>query len=148
VWKGLLLGGTSTDPAGKSEFKSLVAVKHAWYRTHRVSEAAMYLLAASGSVRSLSPVLFHAEYDDISQDVCLSPTTPLRPNRQYTQLVLSTFGKIISDPTLTPLQVGRALLTAVMIHGDLFFTGRILHQCLSINNIIALQEPTEVKSSM
>jgi len=156
VWKGLLLGETSVDPVGgnhadpasESEPKSLVAVKYAWRSSHRVSEAEIYRLSASRGVRSLSRVIFHAEYEDISRDVRLSLKTPLQHNRHYTQLVLSTYGKTISDPTLTPLEVARALLAAVVIHADLFFTGSILHRDLSINNIIVLREPTVVKSSV
>ncbi|KAF8422257.1 hypothetical protein EV426DRAFT_176258 [Tirmania nivea] len=148
VWKGLLLSMNSTVPAGNSQTQPLVAVKYAWRSTHRVSEAAMYLLASSRGVRSLSPILSHAEYEDINQDVRLRLNTPLGHNRHYGQLVLGMFGKTICDPTLTPLEVARALLAAVVIHAELFFTGRILHRDLSINNIIALQEPRVVRSSL
>ncbi|RPB20003.1 hypothetical protein L211DRAFT_578135 [Terfezia boudieri ATCC MYA-4762] len=157
VWKGLLLSTTIPAsspqsqplvPAGSPQTQSLVAVKYAWRSTHRSSEAAMYLLASSRGVQSLSPILCHAEYEDISQDVRLRLTTPQGHNRHYTQLVLGTFGKTIFDPTLTPLEVARALLAAVVIHAELFFTGRILHRDLSINNIIALQEPRVVRRSM
>ncbi|KAF8422226.1 hypothetical protein EV426DRAFT_643421 [Tirmania nivea] len=170
VWKGLLLSTNSTVPAGSPQTQPLVppgspqtqplvpagnpqtqplvAVKYAWRSTHRSSEAAMYLLASSRGVRSLSPILSHAEYENISQDVRLRLTTPQGHNRHYTQLVLGTFGKTIFDPTLTPLEVARALLAAVVIHAELFFTGRILHRDLSINNIISLQEPRVVRRSM
>lgn len=144
VWKGLL---RSTNTVPHPSTPTFVAIKYAWRSTNRISEAAMYLLATSRGVRGLPPILSYSDHEDIFQDVRFGLSTPLAHNRHYTRLVLGVLGRPVSDPSLTPLEVARALLAAVVIHADLFFTGGILHRDLSPNNIISLQEPQLVCKS-
>jgi len=53
--------------------------------------------------------------------------------RLNSSMGFNLYGKTMSDPTLAPLEVARALLAGVVIHADLFFTGSILYWDLSIN---------------
>ncbi|RPB19638.1 hypothetical protein L211DRAFT_842443 [Terfezia boudieri ATCC MYA-4762] len=153
VWNGTL---KATD--------RVVAVKYSWQSTKRTSEADNYSVARSKGVVGLPELLLYNQYEDVHTGIRrgVIPCTvhdPDKPtpseesavdayklfaagcNRSFTRLVLGTVGKPISDSSLSPLEIARGLLAALIAHASLFFQGCILHRDVSINNIIAITTP-------
>lgn len=64
-------------------------------------------------------------------------------DRELTCLVFGTMGTVIRDlfNVLTPLDIARAMLGALIGHASLFFNGDILHRDISPNNIISCRTP-------
>ena len=60
-----------------------------------------------------------------------------RLNKTLSRLVFTSLGRPISDATLAPLDIARAMLAAVVGHASLFFQGGILHRDILPTNIVA-----------
>lgn len=68
--------------------------------------------------------------------------------REYTRLILSSFGTPLSSPDLTPYQRARGLLFSFIGHGSLSFHSNILHGDLSAWNTIYTSQPTAISSDL
>ena len=166
VWKGLLgMSGTGME----------VVVKYAWRTAGRVPEADLYSLAMARGVVGLSQLIAHDSYGDIHIGVRgghtpIHSSLPTRwaseavpksdaqsyatyddymnsNNNIYNRLVFGNPGTPISDETLSPLAIARALLAAVIGHASLFFDGQILHSDVTPGNIISFSNPVTVSPS-
>lgn len=133
-----------------------VVIKYSWRSTKRDPEARWYQIAASQGVVGIPELIACDTYEDIFFGVRPSGFTSNKTvleaynrhiqthNRTMTRLVLSPMGSPISTSALTPLQVARALLAALIGHASLFFQAGILHRDISPNNIISMVTPVAV----
>ncbi|RPB23677.1 hypothetical protein L211DRAFT_868539 [Terfezia boudieri ATCC MYA-4762] len=137
VWLGTL-GGT------------LVAIKYSWRSSTRPPEASLYQLAASHHVIGLATLVAYDTYEDIATNVrfdyCLASSSLVdrqikSHNRHLTRLILTPYGRAISDENLSPSQVAKGLFAGLVGHASLYFDGGILHRDLSPQNIIYTSKP-------
>ena len=161
---GIVSRGTCVWKATLRATGQVIVVKYTWRSTKRTSEAKIYSVALAQGVVGLPQLVSHDEYNDIHMSIrkgvipCTmhDPANPtpaeksavdayisfaMNCNRSLTRLVLGTIGKPISDPSLSPLEIGRSLLAGLIVHASLFFQAGILHRDVSVNNIISVSSP-------
>ena len=135
-------------------------VKYSWRSTRRMSEGDLYSLALGRGVIGLLILISYSSYQEINGDVrrAYTPSLPSDLTAQYqslmcthnrilTRLVFGTTGITVQDPSLSSLEITRALLAAVVVHGSLFFDADILHRDISPNNIIYCPQPTKTAAT-